>query len=212
MQGFYLYLATCHKQALEDRNFVLGLEAQTLMEEWTQTGGLELARTNYYSFWRTEKSPEFDEVMNYINNSENNPIAFWDKLSEEQKQSTFFRGMCWQLLVDASMYRSLNIDTLMKIEMSAFFYQHSHLLLCSPEIKEFKKMQALKLERDWQEANTLVCLYYPGDCIHESIVEKKDFRYINWKLLIQTLEFLRSVNPLFTDMNVIIHKVMTGIT
>ena len=211
MQGFYLYLATCHEQALKDWNFVLGLEAKQLLDiEGTKISGLELARTNY-SFWRTKKSPEFDEVMNYINNSENNPIAFWNKLSEEQKQSTFFRGMCWQILVDFILHNGLSIDTLQKIEMSAFFYQHSHLLLCSPEINEFKKIQAQELERDWKEANTLVSSYYPGNSVYESIVEKTKFHYISWKLLVETLAFLRSVNPLITDMNILIHEVMEGI-
>lgn len=71
MPGYYLHLAACGGKSLENRTFVLGVEAPDMLKKHVKfCGGIEEARAKYESL-RTSEMPEYCELQPRILQKEN---------------------------------------------------------------------------------------------------------------------------------------------
>lgn len=226
MPGYYLHLAACGGHALENRSFVLGVEAPDILKKHVKVcGGIDGARAKYESL-RTDDAPDYHELearvqqkerygstdgLHYGLSSSPDVKAFWNGLSEHQKSNPFYRGYAWHLLTDAIMYGRLNID--------AKFQKFLEANQGVPNIEELQKGEVKKLHADWDKTNARVRDTYPEVSLPDEVKElgvvhfitEGELVYVDWALLKDTIEYLRTFDPMNGDMDVIIETVMNSI-
>lgn len=226
MPGYYLHHAACDEEALKNRSFVLGVEAPDILKKHVKVyGGIEGARSKYESL-RTADMPEYHELevrvqqkerhgstdgLHYGVSSSPDVKAFWNGLSEDQKSNPFYRGYAWHLLTDAIMYGRLNID--------AKFQKFLEANQGNPNIEELKKCEKKKLHADWDKTNARVRDTYVGISLPDEVKELGvvqfitvgELVYVDWEVVEDTIDYLRTFDPLSGDMDEIIEKVMNGI-
>ena len=225
MPGYYLHFAACREQCLKNRSFILGVEAPDILKKHVKFyGGIEEAHAKYDSL-RTGDMPEYSELLSRIKQKEtinsndglhyglsSNPDvkACWYSLSEMQKANSFYRGYVWHLLTDAIMYRRLNID--------AKFQKVLQTNRDNPNIVDIQKAEVKKLHTDWDKTNALVRDTYPEVTLPEEVkelgvvqfIDEGDLVYVDWQLLKETIDYLRTFDPLHGDMDAIIESVMNA--
>lgn len=226
MPGYYLHLAACGEQSLKNRSFVLGVEAPDILKKHVKVySGIDGARAKYESL-RTSDMPDYHELelrvlqkerhgsidgLHYGLSSSPDVKAFWNGLSEHQKSNPFYRGYAWHLLTDAIMYGRLNID--------AKFQRFMEANQGKPNIEELRKYEVKKLHDDWDKTNACVRdaypeLYLPDEVKELGVVQfitGGELVYVDWPLLKDTIDYLRTFDPMNGDMDVIIEKVMNSI-
>ena len=223
MPGYYIHLAACGGHSLENRSFVLGVEAPDILKKHVEVcGGIEAARAKYDKL-RTNEMPEYNELqpriqqketanskkgLHYGLSSQPDVRVCWYGLSEEQKANPFYRGYVWHLLTDAIMYRRLNID--------AKFQKVLKKNKECKDIEAFKKGEVKKLHKDWDRINALVRDTYPNVSLTDEVKELNIVRFINegelvyvdWMLIKKTINYLRKFDPINGDMDKIIEFVL----
>ena len=226
MPGYYLHLAACGGHSLENRSFVLGVEAPDILKKHVKfCGGIEKAHAKYDSL-RTSEMPEYCELqpriqqkeaansnggLHYGLSSQPDVKACWSGLTEMQKANPFYRGYVWHLMTDAIMYGRLNIDA--KFQKVLAENQEN------PNIEEIKKGEVKKLHADWDKTNARVRDTYPEVFLPDEVKElgvvqfitEGDLVYVDWPLLKETIDYLRTFDPLNGDMESIIEEVLTSI-
>lgn len=226
MPGYYLHFAACGGNSLGNRSFVLGVEAPDILKKHVKFyGGLDKARAKYNSM-RTSEMPEYDELLPRILQKEtadnnaglhyglsSNPdvMACWAELSDTQKANPFYRGYVWHLLTDAIMYGRLNIEEKFR---NALEHEANN-----PNFESLYKKEVKKLHEDWDKTNAHVRETYPNISLTEEVKElgvvqflsQGEMTYVNWTLLKETIDFLRTFDPLNGDMDVIIETVLNSI-
>lgn len=226
MPGYYLHLAACGGNSLTNRSFVLGVEAPDILKKHVKIfGGLEGARKKYESI-RTSDMPGYHEFEERIKQKERHgsteglhygPSSLpdvkkcWNGFSEEQKNNPFYRGYIWHLLTDLIMYKRLDIDG----KTQKFFEENKG----KPNIEELKKREVEKLHADWDKTNARVREEYPEVFLPEEIRElgvvqfitEGDLVYVNWPLLKDTIDYLRTFDPIAGDMDSIIEEIINNI-
>lgn len=225
MPGYYLHLAACGGHSLENRSFVLGVEAPDLLKKHVKfCGGIEKAHAKYDSL-RTSEMPEYCELqpriqqkemansnggLHYGLSSQPDVKACWSGLTEMQKANPFYRGYVWHLLTDAIMYGRLDIES--KFQKILHEY-HGHLDMEVVEMQEVEKLHA-----DWDKTNTLVRNTYhivlPPEVEELGVVKfvnEGDLVYVDWSILKETIDYMRTFDPLNGDMESIIEEVLTSI-
>lgn len=226
MPGYYLHLASCEKHCLENRSFVLGVEAPDILKKHVKfCGGIEEARAKYDSL-RTSEMPDYSELLPRIQQKESansneglhyglssspNVRACWSGLSDKQKANPFYRGYVWHLLTDAIMYGRLDIDAkFQKVLVENQGHQ---------DVEELKKAEVKKLHSDWDKINASVCETYPEVFLPDEVKElgvvkfitEGDLFYVEWPLLKDTINYLRMFDPLKGNMDDIIEDVLSNI-
>ena len=220
MPGYYLHFAACGGDSLKNRSFVLGVEAPDILKKHVKVcGGIEAAHAKYDSL-RTNEMPEYSELqsrilqkeradsnegLHYGLSSKPDIMACWSGLSEKQKTNPFYRGYVWHLLTDAIMYGRLNID--------------AKFMKVLQELEEVKMRERKKLHADWDKTNALVRDTYPEITLPEEVqelgvvqfIEEGDLVYVDWHILKDTIEYLRTFDPLYGNMNSIIEDVLGSI-
>ena len=220
MPGYYLHFAACGGDSLKNRSFVLGVEAPDILKKHVKVcGGIEAAHAKYDSL-RTNEMPEYSELqsrilqkeradsnegLHYGLSSKPDIMACWFGLSEKQKTNPFYRGYVWHLLTDAIMYGRLNID--------------AKFMKVLQELEEVKMRERKKLHADWDKTNALVRDTYPEITLPEEVqelgvvqfIEEGDLVYVDWHILKDTIEYLRTFDPLYGNMNSIIEDVLGSI-
>ena len=227
MPGYYIHLAACADQCLKNRSFVLGVEAPDILKKHLKIyGEVEKARAKYETL-RTKDMPDYHELqyraqqkerhgstdgLHYGVSSSPDIKAFWNGLSKQQKSSYFYRGYAWHLLTDAIMYARLDINA--KFQKFLEPYQEQH------NVREAKKSEAKKaLHTDWDKTNARIRDAYPNVSLTEEVKELgvvqfiTDVKlvYVDWMIVKQTIDYLRTFDPLNGDMDVIIETVMNNI-
>ena len=226
MPGYYLHFAACQVDLLKNRSFVLGVEAPDLLKKHVKVcGGIEEAHAKYDSL-RTSEMPEYcelqtrilqkesagnDEGLHFGVRSQPDVQACWASLTEEKKANPFYRGYIWHLLTDAIMYGRLNINA----KFQNFLKKNDG----RPNIEDLYKAEVKKLHADWDKTNALVRDTYPEVILPEEVmelgvvqfIEKGDLVYVDWHILKDTIEYLRTFDPLNGDMNSIIEDVLRNI-
>lgn len=226
MPGYYLHLAACGGHSLNNRSFVLGVEAPDILKKHVKfCGGIEEAHAKYDSL-RTSEMPEYCELqpriqqketansnegLHYGLSSKPDVKSCWSALSDIQKANPFYRGYVWHLLTDAIMYGRLDIEG-----------KFQKVLLANkdnPNIAELQKTEVKKLHADWDKTNARVRNTYPEVSLPEEVKElgvvqfinEGELVYVDWDVLRETIEYLRTFDPLHGDMDSIIRSVLENI-
>ena len=213
MPGYYLHFAACGGDSLKNRSFVLGVEAPDILKKHVKVcGGIKEAHAKYDSL-RTNEMPDYSELqarilqkeradsnegLHYGLSSKPDIMACWSGLSEKQKTNPFYRGYVWHLLTDAIMYGRLNID--------AKFMKVLQENEGNPNLEEVKMRERKKLHADWDKTNALV-----RDTYVVQFIEEGDLVYVDWHILKDTIEYLRTFDPLYGNMHSIIEDVLKNI-
>lgn len=226
MPSYYLHLASCGGHSLENRSFVLGVEAPDILKKHVKfCGGIENAHAKYDSL-RTSEMSEYCELqpriqqketansnegLHYGLSSQPDVKACWSGLTEMQKVNPFYRGYVWHLLTDAIMYGRLDIDAKFQKVLDE---KQGYL-----DIGELKKGEVKKLHADWDKTNARVRDTYPEVSLPDEVKElgvvqfitEGDLVYVDWSLLKETIDYLRTFDPLNGDMESIIENVLNSI-
>lgn len=226
MPGYYLHFAACGRDLLKNRSFVLGVEAPDILKKHVKVcDGIEAAHAKYDSL-RTSEMPEYYELLprilqkeradsseglHYGLSSKPDIRTCWLGLTETQKANPFYRGYVWHLITDAIMYRRLDIDSkFMKVLKKNEG---------NPNLEEVKMNERKKLHADWDKTNALVRDTYPEITLPNEVkelgvvqfIEEGDLVYVDWHILKDTIDYLRTFDPLSDDMDSIIEEVMRSI-
>lgn len=215
MPGYYLHLVSCGGHSLENRSFVLGVEAPDILKKHVKfCGGIENARTKYDSL-RTSEMPEYSELQARIQQKEtansNEGLhyglsscpdikACWSGLTDKQRENPFYRGYVWHLLTDAIMYGRLDINSKFQKVLDENQWQ--------PDMEKFRNNEVKKLHADWDKTNSLVRDTYPDVILTEEVkelgvvqfIDEGDLVYVEWPLLKETIDYLRTFDPLNGNM------------
>ena len=226
MPGYYLHFAACGRDSLKNRSFVLGVEAPDILKKHVKVcGGIEAAHAKY-DLLRTSEMPEYFELqprilqkeradsnegLHYGLSSKPDIRACWLGLTETQKANPFYRGYVWHLITDAIMYGRLDID--------AKFMKVLKKNEVNPNLEEVKMYERKKLHADWDKTNALVRDTYPEITLPNEVkelgvvqfIEEGDLVYVDWHILKDTIDYLRTFDPLSDDMDSIIEEVMRSI-
>lgn len=226
MPGYYVHLAACGGNLLKNRSFELGVEAPDMLKKHVKCcGGILGARVKYESL-RTKDMPDYSELqprieqkekancddgLHYGLSSKPNVEVCWNSLTKKQKANPFFRGYVWHLLSDYIMYSRLNIDAKFQKFLDA---NQGH-----PNIEELIKGEVERLHSDWNRTNAWVRDTYPEVSLTDEIMELGVVQFINegtliyvdWNILKETIDYLRSFDPLNGDMEKIISTVLRSI-
>ena len=226
MPGYYIHLATCDEETLKNRSFVLGVEAPDILKKHLKVyGGVKGARSKYETL-RTVDMPDYHELeiriqqkerhgssdgLHYGPSSSPDVKAFWNALSEEQKNNPFYKGYAWHLLTDAILYARLNID--------AKFEKFLEANQRNPNIEELRKNEVKKLHLDWDKTNacirdTYVGVFLPDEIQELAIVQfvsDGELVYVDWNVVENTINYMRTFDPLNGKMDEIIETVMSNI-
>lgn len=89
----------------------------------------------------------------------------------------------------------------------------------NPNLEEVKMRERKKLHADWDKTNALVRDTYPEITLPEEVkelgvvqfIEEGDLVYVDWHILKDTIEYLRTFDPLYGNMNSIIKDVLGSI-
>ena len=237
MPGYYIHLAACGKQALKNRSFVLGVEAPDILKKHLKIfGGTEGARAKYESL-RTADMPDYQEFelrvkqkerlsstdgLHYGMSSSPDIKAFWNSLSEQQKNNPFYRGYVWHLLTDLIMYTRLNVQSKFYKAVESKFQD---ALNASPDsaqpvqIEEIEMRELNRLHADWDKINARIRDAYPEVVLPDEVKElgvvqfisEGELAYVEWDVIKNTLDYLRIFAPLDGNMDVLIETVMNNI-
>ncbi len=226
MPGYYIHLASCNTEALSNRRFVLGVEAPDLLKKYYKTyGEVEKVFAKYESLLlyrfpdlirlkqrilQKEKSGCTDG-LHYGLSSTPNVIAFWCSLNKNEKIDPFWRGYAWHLLTDAIMYGRLNIDDK--------FRKALEINKDAPNIEQLKIIEVNRLHEDWDRTNAKVRNTYPEVTLPKEIeelsivkfIEEGDLVYVDWHIVKSTIEYLRSFDQMYGNMDSIIVEVLNNI-
>lgn len=222
MPGYYLHLAACGGNLLENRSFVLGVEAPDILKKHLKLSGCDIEKAHAkYDSLRTTEMPDYSDFevrvqqkevrgsldgMHYGKSSSTNVRAFWNGLSEAQKNTAFYRGYAWHLLTDAIMYAKLDIDTRFAKVLGDKLYD-----------EELRWKEVEKLHLDWDKTNTLVRTTYPEVALTPEVEELNvvsfetgELLYVDWNILKESIDFLRTFDPLNGDMEEIMEVVLNA--
>lgn len=224
MPGYYIHLAACPVDTLKNRSFVLGVEAPDLLKKYYKICcGSEKAGAKF-NVIRTNMTPEYNQLKKRVEQKESaksneglhyglssNPDvrACWDDLDPVKKANPFYRGYVWHLLTDKLIYSKLNIDE----KFHNVLEKKEHV-----DIDELRKEEVKKLHSDWDKTNALVRDTYPEVALTDEVKElgvvqfaSGELVYVSWEVLKDTIEYLRSFNPINGDMDFIIEEVLNNI-
>lgn len=226
MPGYYVHFATCRRDSLKNRSFVLGVEAPDILKKYVKVcDGIQGAHDKYDSL-RTNEMPEFCELqprvlqkeradsnegLHYGLSSNPDVRACWLNLSEEQKTNPFYRGYVWHLLTDALIYARLNID--------AKFQEFLEKNEGNPNIDDLRKTEVKKLHADWDKTNALIRDTYPDITLPDEVkelgvvqfIDEGNLVYVDWHVLKDTIDYLKVFDPLNGNMDCIIENVLENI-
>lgn len=221
MPGYLIHYAVCGGKSLQNREFVLGVEAPDILKKYYKMYG-DAACKKWESICYGTSAPEYAEFalraqqketlastdgLHYGVSSSPNVRLYWQSLSEMKKYRPFYRGYLWHLLTDRLLYAYLDIDS--KFEKSLERYNGN-------DIEEFRKVEVEKLHKDWDMINA---------CIHERYLEialtpeveelgvvkylaKGELTYVDEELVFALIKFMRSFDPLESEMDPIIEEIM----
>ena len=215
MPGYYVHLASTNEEALENREFVWGLEAPDLLKAYYKRLGLEGTREKY-NLAKTGLMPAFDKLakrvtqkesilssdgLHYGVSSKPNIMKFWNSLSEEEKKNPYYRGYLWHLLTDLLMYTYLDIDKKLQEKLKNYVNEGN--------FDEYKMREVSILHADWDKINHKIKELYPNVVLTDEIkdlnvvkfLDDDNTIYIEFELIKTLIDFLRLFNPLGEDID-----------
>ncbi len=225
MPGYYIHLGACNPEARKNLCFVRGVEAPDILKAHFKLYGADGAREKYNSL-KVEGMPEYERFasrvqqkekigstdgLHYGVSSKPDVRAFWNSLTEEEKNNPFYRGYLWHLLTDILMYSRLHIE-----------YKYSYVLQANrhtPDMEAFEKGEMKKLHADWDKTNAKVRNTYPDVQLTQEVeelgvvqfIEDDHLDYVDWEIVKSTIDYMREFNPVDDNWNgieVFIHNTL----
>ena len=212
MPGYMIHLSVCNEEVRGDRAFILGVEAPDLLKKYLKQYGIEGVEEKYNNL-KVDGMPNFSELkervcqkeskdsnlgLHYGVSSSPDIVAFYSGLSEEQKNSSFYKGYLWHLLTDKIMYSKLKIEEKLEQNISAFMGMDKSAFI------EFEKD---RLHSDWDKTNFLIQERYGVELTPEVVelnvvgfINDSNLCYIDWEIIKNVIDSLRRINPLRVDM------------
>lgn len=225
MPGYYLHLVACTPHALENRNFLHGVEAPDILKKYLKVYGIDGVRDKYNNL-KIDQMPDFEVLKERIQQKESYDSTnglhyglsskpdikyFWNSLSTEEKQNPFYRGYLWHLLTDLLMYTRLDIDT----KFANFIKEHEN----DENLEALKKQEVKKLHADWDKTNAKVRDTYTSVTLPPEVeelgvvqfIDEGTLNYVDWEILKETIDFLRKFDPLQENVEDIIQDILNNI-
>lgn len=217
MPGYYIHFAACKPEARNNLVFLRGVEAPDILKKHFRMYGIDGACEKYNSL-KISNMPDYKTLeariqqkekigsidgLHYGVSSQPNVLAFWQSLSNQEKENPFYKGYLWHLITDVVVYAMLNIDKK--------FEQVIRQTPPNVDIDELKKSETKKLHNDWDRLNACVRDRYPDVVLTPEVIElgvvnyieDKNFSYVDPKVVFKVIDYLRSFNPLDADENII---------
>lgn len=217
MPGYYIHFAACKPEARDNLSFLRGVEAPDILKKHFKMYGIDGAFEKYNSL-KTPDMPDYKileariqqkekvgstDGLHYGVSSQPDVWAFWQSLSNKEKENPFYKGYLWHLITDVVVYAMLDIDK-----------KFEQVILQTPpdvNIDELKKAETKKLHNDWDRLNACVRDKYPDVLLPPEVVElgvvnyieDKNFSYVDPGVVYKAIDYLRSFDPLKADNNVI---------
>ena len=225
MPGYMLHLAACNEEVLKNRSFVVGVEAPDILKKHFKIyGDIDKARDKYNLSLKTEDMPDYSELeervqqkeqkgrtegLHYGVSSSPDIKLFWNSLSIKQRKMLFYKGYAWHLLTDAIMYDRLDIDSKFDKKLKAW----------EGDTEGFWDKELKILHADWDKTNALVRDTYKGIELPAEVeelgsvkfIDDGELEYVDWDTLKETIDYLRTFDPINGDMDSIIEAVLSNI-
>ena len=151
--------------------------------------------------------------MHFGRKSSPNVKAFWNWLDDSEKCKPFWRGYLWHLLADAVINHRLDIDQ--KINASSEAQKISQ-----EDLGNFLKQATRLLEEDWYKINTLLSDAYSDVQMTPEVAQlgtnlqahapNMELALIDWDVLIQSIDWLRSYDPLASNIDDTIEEILSN--
>lgn len=212
MPGYMIHLSVCNEEVRKNRAFILGVEAPDLLKKYLKQYGIDGVEEKYNNL-KVDGMPNFSELKERVcqkESSENNLglhygfssnpdiKTFWGNLSDEQRNSPFYRGYLWHLITDKIMYSKLNLE-------EKFNQRLSEYKGCDKSSYEHLELE--KLHSDWDKTNYLIQEMYRVELTPEveelgvvGYINDDNLSYVDWGIVKEVLDDLRKINPLQVDM------------
>lgn len=232
MHSYFPYWASACPEAKQVRAFVIGLEIPDLLKDYRKKYKNGLAEANAeYSILQEETDglPDFSKYfserlmqkerlgssfgMHFGRKSSPNVKAFWNWLDDSEKCKPFWRGYLWHLLADAVINHRLDIDQ--KINASSEAQKISQ-----EDLGNFLKQATRLLEEDWYKINTLLSDAYSDVQMTPEVAQlgtnlqahapNMELALIDWDVLIQSIDWLRSYDPLAPNIDDTIEEILSN--
>ncbi len=224
MPGYYAHLATVNPVVSKNRSFIYGVEMPDLLKKYYKLGGLIYAEEKYCSFQMNDM-PDFsffeDRVqqevedknstdgLHYGWSSSPDIYLFWNSLSSNQKNNSFFLGYLWHLLGDKLVYSWLDIEG----KFDNFLEWHKN----DSNLSTLMELEYKKLHNDWNKLNALIRDRYPDVILTPEVIELNTVKfnsdnhldYVDWNIVKKIIDYMRSINPLEEDSEKIINEIMS---
>lgn len=224
MPGYYVHAAVCNPITRKNLSFVRGVEAPDILKKHFKLYGLSGAKEKYNNILKTADMPDFKDLeeriqqkeamgagtgLHYGLSSKPDVLLCWNSLSPEKQKQPFYRGYVWHLLTDYKIYQVLNIDAKF-VEFMTLNKDKSQ-----EEIAELKKQEVKKLHTDWDKTNQKIKDTYPEVWLTPEVeelgvvqfIKEGPLFYVDWDALKHTIDYLRSLDPLYGDMTTIIAEI-----
>jgi len=222
MPGYYAHLATVNPVVSKNRCFIYGVEMPDLLKKYYKLGGLIYAEEKYnllhikdmpfFSFFEERVQQDADDKdstngLHYGWSSSPDIYLFWNSLSSNQKNNSFFIGYLWHLLGDKLVYSWLDIEG----KFNSFLKQHKN----DPNLSTLMEIEYKKLHNDWDKLNALIRDRYPDVILTPEVIELNTVKYnsdshldyVDWNILKNIIDYMRSINPLEEDSEKIINEI-----
>lgn len=200
--SFLIYFAAAGK-GLRDRNFTIGVELKNLLQKYYVFFGNSGAQIKYEEI-RTKMMPEYEfweEKLKSLQNISPGVLSFLDELTNEQKKYPFYKGYCLSLIVDELLEKNSIIN--------------GRFLSTSKGLKSFAIQEELCM------INTLIQKTYPEVYVTDEVAnmcpvkyipveDTKTLRYVNWEALKMLIDYLRSFDFLYGDIEKITHNILNN--
>lgn len=225
MPGYYIHLAVCEEETLQNRSFVLGVEAPDLLKKYIKLYGSEKAGAKF-NVLRTKLTPEYSQVkiraeqketmknsdgLHYGVSSDPDVRACWNDFKKAGRIGPFERGYVWHLLTDKLIYSRLDIARKFQAVLEAAGKEQKN-------IDEIKDAEKKKLHKDWDKINARIRDTYQEVKLTEEVKElgvvkfaEGELFYVDWNVIKDTIDYLRTFDPLGGDMDSIIDEVLSQI-
>ncbi len=225
MPGYYVHSAVCNPVTRKNLSFVRGVEAPDILKKYFKLYGLPGAKEKYNDTLKTVDMPDFTELeeriqqkeimgagtgLHYGLSSQPDVLLCWNSLSTEEQKQPFYRGYVWHLLTDYKIYQVLDIDA------KFVEFMEANKDKSQEEMVELKKQEVKKLHTDWDKTNQKIKDTYPEVWLTPEVeelgivqfIKEGPLFYVDWEALKQTIDYLRSFDPLHGDMDAIIAEII----
>lgn len=232
MHSYFQYWASACPEAKQVRAFVIGLEIPDLLKDYRKKykNGLAEANAVYKTLQEeTNGLPDFSKYfserlmqkerlgssfgMHFGKKSCPNVKAFWNWVPDSEKANPFWRGYLWHLISDRVINPRLNINQKIKTLSET-------KKISQKELGTFMQEEVTPiLEKDLNKVNILLSDAYSDVQMTPEVEElgitlhaypDMELSLIDWNVFIQSIDWLRSYDPLASNIDDTIEEILSN--